>query len=76
VGNKLEAPLKNPVSLVGHALKQINLDTASHPVCLLLIVRHLLNAVAISVLTSFSFQRFPDGEPVALFSGVGVRLKK
>jgi len=29
----------------------------------------LLNAVAISVLTSFSFQRFPDGEPVALFFG-------
>jgi len=45
------------------------------PLCPLLIVCHLLNTVAISVVTSFSFQRFPDGERVALFSCVGLRQK-
>jgi len=39
-------------------------------------IRHLPNTVAISVLTFFSFQRFPDGEPVALLSCIGIRLKK
>src|SRR5579864_3122310 len=46
------------------------------PLCLLLILRHFAErGCTISDAHPLSFQRFPDGKPVALFSCVGVRQK-
>jgi hypothetical protein len=75
IANNIEAPPKNPVRLVGHKLKPLT-SIESQSACLLLIVCHLLNTLRDFVITSFSFQWFPDGESVALLSCVGVRLKK